>query len=471
MNKKVVVIGAGLTGLTTAWKLTGNNIEVEVIEIDSKVGGLAKSYQHNNYVFDYGPHAFHMKNRLVFSELKKLLKSDLLCIGKKKTKVIFRGKGFSDPLRNTFAVLKLGPTMLARCFISYFYAKFRYYSGLTQDNSFEDWLANRFGREFYNIFFGSYTRKVWNMDPKELDANFASERIAPIRISKVLKRIFFREKEPDVEVDPEELDSTVMYYPRKGIHQVCEQMAEEIEKRSGKIHLNTKVTAIRKTDGKIQGITVMSNDQEREIQCDYLVSTIPLTTLMQLMHTDDHDIKESLQKIHFRGASFMFLVVKKSNVFDNHWLYFQDDDIIFYRANQNTMFSPELMPEGYSGLILEMNDKYFSKPGDEVFDEVVRDLEKSNILKKEDIVDYYFDKMDYAYPVYLNNINASLKTIWDYLKKYENLISIGRQGMFRYLDMHHCILMGIIISNQIMSDKLDYAEVENIFAKGGPEGV
>ena len=146
MQKKVVVLGAGLTGLTTAWKLASNKIDVEIIERNDKVGGLTKSYQHNSYIFDYGPHAFHMRNRLVFSELKKLLKDDLLCMGKKKIKVVFKGKSFNDPLRDTSAIFKLNPITLIRCVVSYFFAKVKFYCGFIKDDSFEDWLANRFGR-------------------------------------------------------------------------------------------------------------------------------------------------------------------------------------------------------------------------------------------------------------------------------------------------------------------------------------
>lgn len=472
-TKEIVVLGGGLSGLTTAWKLATQGHKVTIIEADKKVGGLAKSYKKEGCIFDYGPHAFHMKNRIVFSELRTILGNELDCIGKKKITVYFNKKTFDDPLRNTYAVLNLGPTKLVKCALSYAYSNLKLKIGKPKDDTFEDWLSNRFGKEFYDIFFGSYTRKVWNMDPKELDYKFASERIAPLQIKKLFSTVLLNKKEAVKTADLNEgdLDPSVMYYPNKGIGQLSDMLKEEIEKHGGLVFLNTKPTSIEIEKDVAKKVRI-EGGKTGTITCDHVVSTIPLDQLATLINPSlEEDVLESVKELKFRGALFLFLTVKKDKLFDDHWLYFQDEDIIFYRANQNTIFSKALMPKGRCGLILEMGERYFEEDKDRVLEAALDALEKNRILKKEDVETHYFDTLSHAYPIYRKNVDVHVKKVLERIQNITNLTTIGRQGLFRYLDMHHCIQMGILVANQINSGYKNPEEINLMFAKGGAEGV
>lgn len=472
-TKEIVILGAGLSGLTTAWKLAKHGQKVTVIESSDKIGGLAKSFKKNRCIFDYGPHAFHTKNRMVFSELRTILGNQLDCIGKKKITVYFNKKTFDDPLRNTYAMLNLGLNQLIKCATSYAYSNIKLKLFNPKDDTFEDWLSNRFGKEFYDIFFGSYTRKVWNIDPKELDYKFASERIPPLQIKKIFKALFLKEKElaKTADLNEGELDPTVMYYPHEGIGQLSDRLKEDIEKHGGRIFLNTKPLSVETEKRTVKSVKI-DGEKKGNITCDHLVSTIPLDQLTMLIHpTLEEDIINSAKNLKFRGALFMFITVKKDKLFDDHWLYFQDNDIIFYRGNQNTVYSKALMPKGKCGIILEMGEKYFEEDESKVAADAIEALEKNKILSKQDVESYCFDKLSHAYPVYLKNVDVHAKKVIDRLQSIQNLTIIGRQGLFRYLDMHHCIQMGILAANQINSGYRDLEEINTMFAKGGADGV
>ncbi len=65
--KKIIIIGAGITGLSSAWKLSEKGYNVNVIESDKTIGGLAKSIKIENYYFDIGPHSFFSEDKEVFT--------------------------------------------------------------------------------------------------------------------------------------------------------------------------------------------------------------------------------------------------------------------------------------------------------------------------------------------------------------------------------------------------------------------
>src|SRR5260370_6772583 len=56
------------------------------------------------------------------------------------------------------------------------YAKARI-TPVKDPRSFEDWTRNQFGWRLYNIFFKTYTEKVWGISTKELSADWAAQRI------------------------------------------------------------------------------------------------------------------------------------------------------------------------------------------------------------------------------------------------------------------------------------------------------
>ena len=67
--KKIVIIGGGITGLSVAWKLSEKGHEVNVLEMDKFIGGLAKSIKIENYFFDIGPHSFFSEDEEIFKKI------------------------------------------------------------------------------------------------------------------------------------------------------------------------------------------------------------------------------------------------------------------------------------------------------------------------------------------------------------------------------------------------------------------
>ena len=64
-NKKAYILGAGPSGLITAWKLLENNWQVDIFEKGEMVGGMCRTWKWNDFLVDTGPHIYHTPDKLL----------------------------------------------------------------------------------------------------------------------------------------------------------------------------------------------------------------------------------------------------------------------------------------------------------------------------------------------------------------------------------------------------------------------
>lgn len=450
MKKKVVILGAGITGLSVAHTLISNGFTVHIIEKDKKVGGIIKGFKVGRYTFDHGPHAILTRNRAAFDQFRALIKNDFISIGERKAGVYFKGKHYQYPLKPTTVLRHSSPLMIAKTLSSFLYYNARRILSKPKENSFEDYIINYFGKELYEQFFKNYTKKVWNVPPSRLSASFAAERIQKISFSAML-RDFVRKLMPQAK--PRTFSENVMYYPRHGVGQIPELLEKEIKRKGGKIHLNSTTHRIHLDNNEIDRIEFTSHGKRNTLSADYVISTIPLPSLVRSISPPlSKKASDASKRLHYKRIKFLFLVIKKQQVFNEHWVYFHDNDDPFYRIFDTSAFSTTLMPKGRTGLIIELSTKK-TDTNTQLYEGTVKTLEKYGLIKKDDVEAHYFDELEHGYPIYSLTYQADLATIFSEIDPIKNIITAGRQGLFRYLDMDHCIRFGPTILDVITNDK------------------
>ncbi|WP_455799797.1 FAD-dependent oxidoreductase [Clostridium butyricum] len=97
MSKKVVIVGAGVGGLTTAYELLKAGYDVTILERYDAVGGLSRTYKYDEFAYDSGPHRFYTKNPKVISFIQDVLKDEYLSM-KMTSSVYLLGKYYDWPL-------------------------------------------------------------------------------------------------------------------------------------------------------------------------------------------------------------------------------------------------------------------------------------------------------------------------------------------------------------------------------------
>jgi protoporphyrinogen oxidase len=172
MSPTTLVIGAGPAGLTAAYHLTALGFPVTVLESDpASVGGISRTVHFKGFHFDIGGHRFFSKSAEVEEMWTELLGRDML-ERPRKSRIFYGGNFYDYPLRAGEALRNLGAFESARCVASYLYARL---FPVREPRSFEDWVCNRFGRRLFEIFFKTYTEKVWGMKCRDISADWAAQ--------------------------------------------------------------------------------------------------------------------------------------------------------------------------------------------------------------------------------------------------------------------------------------------------------
>ena len=161
---EVVILGAGPAGLTAAWELDRLGHSARLFEQDSQVGGIARTCVYQGYRFDIGGHRFFTKAPYVQTLWNDMLDEDFL-ERPRLSRIYYDGKFFDYPLKPMNALFGLGLVESIRIGISYVQTRI---FPVRSERNFEDWVVNRFGRRLYEIFFKTYTEKVWGMDCREI---------------------------------------------------------------------------------------------------------------------------------------------------------------------------------------------------------------------------------------------------------------------------------------------------------------
>ncbi|HMC64492.1 MAG TPA: NAD(P)-binding protein, partial [Gemmataceae bacterium] len=237
MNKSVAIIGGGPAGLTAAYFLAKSDVPVTVLEAHPVyVGGIARTETYKGFCFDIGGHRFFSKAKEVEDFWTTILPDDML-VRPRSSRIYYRGQFFSYPLKAGEALKKLGLFESARCMASY--VKARAFP-IAEPKSFEDWVTNQFGQRLFNIFFKTYTEKVWGMSCKEISADWAAQRIKGLSLRTAIWNALAPKKPQQNGAVIKTLLDTFRY-PRRGPGMMWEACAAKIRALGGDIEMGQRV--------------------------------------------------------------------------------------------------------------------------------------------------------------------------------------------------------------------------------------
>lgn len=454
MAKNVVILGGGPAGLAAAWRLAKKGHSVRVLEMSSRVGGMAGGVELNGNIYEFGPHMFHTTDQEILSDIKSIMGSDLITF-KRTVKIKFMGEHFDFPLSIADILLKLPfKTIVGSAFSFVFHAVKSCFSKPAVETT-ETVLLGYYGKVLYEIFFKSYIEQVWGVPPSQFSPEFARQRIPRINVLEALEKIIEpirRKKSKEVDVDRHvEKEEGEIFTTLKGFSMITDRMAQQVKKHGGTIHLNAKVVDVSWSGRKINSIRVLSEGKETVFECGDVISSLPINVLVKLLNpSPGPEICQAAGNLSFRAIIFVGILVNRRKVLPASFMYFRDT--CFNRLMDLEYFGFEIKPSHATILIAEVN----CQVGDEVWnndalaiERTVADLEQEGFIKKSEILETHVFKAPNAYPIYSLGFEKDLKTIRDWIDGTDNLQTIGRQGTFNYINSHIAMKMGYIAADKI----------------------
>jgi len=454
-HQRVAVLGGGVAGLSAAWKLAEAGMGVDLYEAAPALGGMAATMRRNGYLWDFGPHRFHSSNPAIIETVKDLVGDDLE--GRRRTtRVYFMNDFYDYPLNASNLLTHLPKTLAVTSLLDFMYTRARQRIRPTPDDSFETWVVNRFGRRLYDVYFGPYTEKVWGRDPKQLSASWAAQRVAVVDLWDLLLRVM-KVRRGDNGFHHSEFKND-FWYPRKGIGQISEAMAERAEVHGANLLTGARITAVEHDGTAIRAIEYQRNGERYRQECDACVSSLPLPLLVQLLRpAPPEEVLQAARSLQYRAMIFLFLEIDKPKVTDDHWTYFPGP-MIFNRISEMGNFTHEAAPEGKTSVTLEITcdigDEIWNMPEDALYKRAVRELAATGLIEEREVLGHFFRRLSHAYPTYDVDFEAKIGHMAYHLADYDNLVNAGRQALFRYVNTDHVMEMGFCAAQELLENAL-----------------
>ncbi len=451
MNKtrdlqSVVVIGAGPAGLTAALELVEQGIRPIVLERSHLVGGIARTESYKGFRFDMGGHRFFTKSDEV-RELWHRILGDRFLQRPRLSRIFYNKKYFHYPLKPFDALGKLGPIEGIRIVLSYL--RWRVFPYKRVD-TFEQWVTNRFGRRLFQMFFKSYTEKVWGIPCSELKAEWAAQRIKNLTLGSALLNWLIKPKTAITSLI-EQFD-----YPELGPGMMWEAFRREIERQGGEIRLNCDVVGIERKGDRILGVRVDQLGQTDYIEVDHVISSMPVTEFIRkLTPAAPEPIVRASSQLKYRDFLTVCLIVDRADLFADNWIYIHEPEVKVGRIQNFKNWSPQMLPDpSKTSLGLEYfcneGDAVWCAPDEELIELGKSELERIGLVKAGEVIDGCVFRIAKSYPVYDSEYRDSLATIKTFVNSLANFHTVGRNGLHRYNNQDHAMLTGLYAARNLV---------------------
>jgi protoporphyrinogen oxidase len=427
--------------MTAAYQLAKAGVQVTVFEASPFVGGMSRSFALWGQRVDLGPHRFFSSDARVNRLWLEVVGRDYRMVDR-LSRILYDGKQFHYPLRAADALAKLGAVEAARCIASYGHARLRPPADLT---TFEGWVVSRFGRRLFEIFFQTYSEKLWGIRCDELDADFAAQRIKKLSLFEAVKSAVLgaRGNQHKTLVDR-------FAYPIHGTGSVYERMAEAIRARGSRIQLQTAVQSIE--PGSRPSIRT---DDGAVHTFDHVISSMPLTVMAARLPAVPERVIAATRALTFRNTILVYLQVDSSRLFDDQWLYIHTPGLRTGRISNFRNWVPELYGTDPSSILsleywCDDADPIWAAPDDELARIARQDFAGSGLGGTARVLDSKVVRVPRCYPVYRRGYRDHLAIVIDHLTGIPSVQAIGRYGAFKYNNQDHSILMGILAAENAL---------------------
>lgn len=423
-KKRIIILGAGLAGLSAAWHLQKKGRECVVFEKEPEVGGLCRSKNINGFIFDYDAHLLHFKSRSIFNLVKALLGNNL--IEHQRSAWVYSSGQYS-PYPFQANIYNLPLSVIKECLAGITEASLDSHVKNRQNTNFLEWINKNFGKGIAKHFMVPYNTKFWTIPPQNLTCEWLNGFVPAPSKNQIIEGIFEKNKRQFGY-------NARFWYPKKGgINQLPLALASEIKN----VYNSCLVTEIDLYKKKIK---LSSGEREK---FDYLVSTAPLPEMSRIIKPLPSHLKLLFSKLSWNSVFNLNLGIERSDKLKRHWVYFAEKEFCFFRVGFSHNFSASLVPAGKSSIYVEVSySKHKPLDKKNIIGRIKKGLNNAGILNSSDkVCARDINDIKYGYPIYDNNYKIARGGIIDYFNR-KNVIACGRYGSWRYMSMTDVMLDG-----------------------------
>jgi protoporphyrinogen oxidase len=442
--------------MTAAFELARLGREAAVFEADDQVGGISRTVVFRGCRLDIGGHRFFTKVPEIERLWHDILGDDLI-VRPRMSRIYYGGTFFDYPLRPMNALRGLGVVEAVRVLASYVHAQL---FPVADERTFDVWVSNRFGRRLFEVFFKTYTEKVWGMPCSEISAAWAAQRIKNLDLMAALRNALLGSAGAGRRAVTSLIER--FHYPRLGPGMMWERCRDLAAARGVPTHLRTRVVRVLHEGGRVYAVDVVGPDgAARREPCDTVISSMPVGDLVRAMDpAPPAEVLEAAGKLRHRDFLIVALVVDRDQLFPDNWIYVHSPEVHVGRVQNFKNWSPDMVDDpnvSFIGL------EYFTNRGDALWqlsDEALIALGTSEaatigLFSPSEVSAGTVVRMPKAYPVYDGEYEEHLQTLRGWLDRIDNLFTVGRNGLHRYNNQDHSMLTALYAVRSLTGARRD----------------
>jgi GT2 family glycosyltransferase/protoporphyrinogen oxidase len=412
---KIGILGGGPAGLFSGWMLQQRGVDVVVFEAAAEVGGISRSFEWHGFTCDLGTHRLFTQNESVLRQLLALVP-----MGRhlRRSQIYLGGKWLRDPVNVVEILYRYSPKLAAEIIGGYLFRP----RGIPVD-SFNAYVHQKYGVPLSRFFFSPYTEKLFGIPGDEISADWARRKV---RISGPLD--FLRESSKK--------QFSYFYYPvRGGYGAIIDRVYHDLHEQ---VRLNAPVVSLEsRDDSNVNAVIYRQDGARRREPVDAVIATISLPAVGQALGFEF--------TLNYRSVDFVYLLIDRSLLSDNHWIYFMDKDIAINRLVEFKNLSPVDQPPERTVVCAEVTSTW-----DDVVDQVQADLIRSGLLTRDEVLDTLELHQDFGYPVYDLDYARNLATVHKTLGRFDNLHFVGRSAEFEHLELDDIYGSALALTNELV---------------------
>ena len=435
---EIVILGAGLAGLSTAYHLQQAGIASRIYEREDVAGGLCRSFQRDGFTFDCTGHLIHFRRPEIKALVERLMAGML--VPHHRRAAIYSHRVFTDyPFQaNTFG---LPVEVVKECVMGFVEAwAARTYqrrgrsagrarrSGASSARTFHDWVVETFGPGIAKHFMVPFNEKLWQRPLSQLSCDWGGGWLIPVPTLEEVVQGALGMTNRRMGYNPS------FFYPREGgIQRYPMAFAERLKE----IHYRHEVVTV-----DVRARTVECQNGAR-VHYDRLISTIPLPELVRRLSRVRSAIRQSVKRLRHVSVTNVVLGVDRPTLSPYHWVYFPEKHFRFYRVGFPSNLTPSVAPSGQSLVSVELSHVPSERVDRErVIQQAIDGLRDCGILRRDDRITMQ-EVLDipYAYVIFDHARDRELATILRGLREH-GIESIGRYGAWEHSSMEEAVWQG-----------------------------
>jgi protoporphyrinogen oxidase len=338
-------------------------------------------------------------------------------------------------------------------------------------------VVNAFGRRLYEIFFRSYTEKVWGIPCSEISADWAAQRIKDLSVGALVKRALTFRKKSGGPVIKTLIDR--FRYPAHGPGEMWETLTKKIEERGAVVQMGESVTSIKRGSAGVVSVGTTGANGPRSYAGGTFISTMPIRELVRALDpAAPSEVVAAANRLKYRDFITVALIIDQADMFPDNWIYIHEPGVKVGRIQNFKNWSPAMVPDQrYTVLGLEYfcfdSDSMWATPDAELIAMGARELAQLGLGDAAKVVDGTVVRQRAAYPVYDAHYREAVEVVRDFMEReLKNLQLAGRNGMHKYNNQDHAMMTGLMAAWNIMGGSYDLWRVNGdaLYLEAGAAG-